>query len=327
MLLSLQRVHHLNKIFDCRRFAQFRWSSELQLFRFVSPWRIQRTQEIVLWDASTPSSAITNLSPDSQHKKNRIPSGSKRLQVIQKTISQGKSAGQFLRNLLIHKPLGPPKNCGYGFAYFHFWPLSLSVLSYPEWRLHDQGRLSVVHRSRHSRDENLYTRVGPVGPYHKKRRAAGTSTSALACALASKPQLFPPFTDTSTRAVASTFKSSTSARAVACTVKKNKIRCFSCVTFSLIVGVTVGKQRSAPGCAALDLQRSGAPGAPDQNNIATRFGQNDDAWKRLQRNNFGGACHNNTWDPTQCSEKPITQRLGLYIAQQQRAQRETVHTR
>ena len=104
-----------------------------------------------------------------------------------------------------------------------------------------------MHRSRHSRDENLYTRVGPIGPYHKKWRAVGTSANALACALASKPQLLPSFTDTSTRAVASTFKSSPSARAVACTVKKNKIRCFSCVTVSLIVGVTVEKRRSALG--------------------------------------------------------------------------------
>ena len=45
MLLSLQRVHHLNKFFACRHFALYRWSSELQLFRFVSLRRIQRTKK------------------------------------------------------------------------------------------------------------------------------------------------------------------------------------------------------------------------------------------------------------------------------------------
>ena len=58
---------------------------------------------------------------------------------------------------------------------------------------------------------------------------------------------------TSTRAVASTFKSRTSTCAVASTVKKK--------TVSLIVEVTVEKQRSAPGSAALELQGSGAPRA------------------------------------------------------------------
>ena len=84
---------------------------------------------------------------------------------------------------------------------------------------------------------------------------------------------------TPTRAVASTFQSHTSTRAVACTVKK-KNRSFSSVTVSLNVDVTVEKQRSAPGSAAPELQRSGAPGAPDQDNIATRFGPNGDGWKK-----------------------------------------------
>ena len=60
------------------------------------------------------------------------------------------------------------------------------------------------------------------------------------------------------------------------------------------------KQRSAPGYAALELQRLGAPGARDQNNIATRFGPNDDEWKKAFKK-FGGACHNNTRGPTQCA--------------------------
>ena len=42
-------------------------SIELQLFQFVSPWKIQWTREIVLWDTSTPPSANTNLSSISQH--------------------------------------------------------------------------------------------------------------------------------------------------------------------------------------------------------------------------------------------------------------------
>ena len=63
MLLSLQRVHHLTKLFDCRHLARYRWSRELQLFQFVSQWKILRTQENVLWVVSTPSSANTNLSP------------------------------------------------------------------------------------------------------------------------------------------------------------------------------------------------------------------------------------------------------------------------
>ena len=45
-------------------------------------------------------------------------------------------------------------------------------------------------------------------------------------------------------------------------VKKKKNRSFSSVTVSLMVEVTVEKQRSAPGSAALELQGSGAPGAP-----------------------------------------------------------------
>ena len=36
MLLSLQRVNHLNMFFDCRHFAPYQWSRELQLFRFDS---------------------------------------------------------------------------------------------------------------------------------------------------------------------------------------------------------------------------------------------------------------------------------------------------
>ncbi len=63
MLLSLQRVHHLNKFFDCRHLALYRWSRELQLFQFVPQWSILRTREIVLWVVSTHSSANNNLSP------------------------------------------------------------------------------------------------------------------------------------------------------------------------------------------------------------------------------------------------------------------------
>ena len=44
--------------------------------------------------------------------------------------------------------------------------------------------------------------------------------------------------------------------------KRNKIRSLSSVTVSSIVEVTIDNQRSAPGSAALELQRSKAPGAP-----------------------------------------------------------------
>ena len=76
--------------------------------------------------------------------------------------------------------------------------------------------------------------------------------------------------------------------------QENQIRSFSNVTISSIVEVTLEKQQYAPGSAALELQRSSAPCAPDQNNVATRFGPNDDEWKSLQRNEFEGKCHNNT---------------------------------
>ena len=56
MLLSLQRVHPLNKFFDCRQLALYRWSSELQLFQFVSLQRIQRTQEIAVLGRNGTSS-------------------------------------------------------------------------------------------------------------------------------------------------------------------------------------------------------------------------------------------------------------------------------
>ena len=36
MLLSLQRIHHLHKFFNCRHLALYRWSRELQPSRFVS---------------------------------------------------------------------------------------------------------------------------------------------------------------------------------------------------------------------------------------------------------------------------------------------------
>ena len=97
--------------------------------------------------------------------------------------------------------------------------------------------------------------------------------------------------------------------------QNNQIRSFSNVTISSIVEVNLVKQRSAPGSAALELQRSGAPGAPDQNNIATRFGPNDDEWKRLQRNKFGRECHNNTWGPTQCTDESITQGLDVCLGE------------
>ena len=78
----------------------------------------------------------------------------------------------------------------------------------------------------------------------------GTSTRAIACALASKPQpLLLLHGNTS-----STFKKShTSTRH-----GQKTNRSFSSVAVSLIEEVTVEKQRSAPGYAALELQGSGA---------------------------------------------------------------------
>ena len=95
--------------------------------------------------------------------------------------------------------------------------------------------------------------------------------------------------------------------------QENQICSFSSVTISSIKEVPLEKQRSAPGSAGLDLQRSGAPSAPEQNNSQTGFGPNDEEWKRLQRNKLGGECHNNTWGPTQCSDEPITQGLEVCL--------------
>ena len=100
----------------------------------------------------------------------------------------------------------------------------------------------------------------------------GTSTRAEACALTSKPQSL--LLRHSTSAVASTFKSRTHPR-YGQHGQKNKIRSFSSVTVSLIEEVTVEKQRSAPGSAVLELQGSGAPGAPAAIKLPTHTSWNE----------------------------------------------------
>ena len=168
-------------------------------------------------------------------------------------------------------------------------------------------RATLMHRTQLSL---LFQKYGPHS------WVVGRSTHAVACAFASKPQPRrnqkcvlenKPETKNHSRAVACTVKSCTSTRAVACTVKKKS------APSSTIMEVPLEKQRSAPESAALELQRSSAPTVRDQNNIETGFGPNDDEWKRLQRNKFGGECHNNTWGPTQCSDEPITQGLEVCL--------------
>ena len=116
------------------------------------------------------------------------------------------------------------------------------------------------------------------------RGALGTSTRAVACALTSKPQ--PLLLLHSTGAVASTIKSRTHRR---CRRhgQRIKVRSFSNVTVSLIVEVTVEKQRSAPQSAALELQGSGAPRAPATFNKFGNLLQATSPFPHSSRNQIG----------------------------------------
>ena len=109
------------------------------------------------------------------------------------------------------------------------------------------------------RDDNkLFKRKNP----QHCRGAVGTSTRAVACALASKPQPLLFLHGHNLPCCRPHLQKSHIPRAVACTVRSRKNRSFSSVTVSLIVEVTVEKHRSAPGSATLELQGSGAPRAP-----------------------------------------------------------------